>query len=581
MGPVVALLLALLLAVDDPAPWIAKLDDADPDVRTAAERVLLRMGERAALALEKAVLDGPEARRRAQRLLLMLRPLHVRVEGPRSVFLGDKKLQVRLVLRNPGPRARVLQHPIARRPGWFLLPNQRLVGDRWALTSEFSRKGTCTLDYVEPDDVLVTVSPAGRTEIPLEFTLEGQAAGELRLSFQYEGGELSLRHVHTFPVHMAPVGRIGEALQSDDPKQRKQGLAWLRGWVDPVSTPQTPERVTLVAQALESAHVDVRRAVVEWVHGRKAPGFYELHLKLVWSEDPDLAWGAVSALYRGREDLTQVPPELYALAVKIMADKDIARPGMLYTALRWAPAVQRDLFLLRVLKETEDRDARRRIARWTGVALIDAAGDVPPERLKTALELMQLPLGGNAWSAPPALVQRYAAVFAGGSRADRYQARSVLFYLSRDQQVAFLVRMLSTTVDARAHKSAARIMRHAQVTLPLDEQGRADPALVRELSGMRDRLRDLDDDDAARQCAEWFGLPGRLHYMVAFAALQLHPKRDRVAFLLRMLELSQSPVAHRRTAGRLDKAGVRVRLGKDGLVPKGKIPAPPVFGSGD
>ena len=104
MGPVVALLLALLLAVDDPAPWIAKLDDADPDVRTAAERVLLRMGERAALALEKAVLDGPEARRRAQRLLLMLRPLHVRVEGPRSVFLGDKKLQIRLLLRNPGPR---------------------------------------------------------------------------------------------------------------------------------------------------------------------------------------------------------------------------------------------------------------------------------------------------------------------------------------------------------------------------------------------------------------------------------------------------------------------------------------------
>lgn len=582
-----ALILALLLAADDPGPWIAKLGDADPEVRSAAERVLLRMGEPAAVALEKAVLDSPEARRRAQRLLLMLRPLRVHVQGPPFVFLGDEKLRIRLVLQNPGPRERILQYPIARNPkrrGWFAMPGQAeqaVLGDRWALTAEFSGKGTCTLGYVEPDDNHVTVSPGDRTEIPLEFTLKGQVAGELRLSFQYKKGEFSFRHDHTFPVRMAPVGRIRHALQSDDEEQRKQGLAWLKGWTDPELTPPTWERQRLVLQSVESKHADVRKAVVEWVHARKAAGFYKLHLKLVWAEDPDLAYAAVSALYRGRRELTTAPPELSELALKITAGKDRARRDMLHAALNWVPVVQRHVFLLRVLTVTEDPAARLRIAKWISVRLFDAVGNVSSERVKTDLALIQLPLDGNAWRASPALVQRYAAVFASGSKADRYQARSVLDYLSRDQQVAFLVRVLATTVDAPAHERAARVMRRAQVTLPLDEHGRADPALVRELSGIRDRLRDLDDDDAARQCAEWFGLPGRLHSLVAFAALELHPARDRAAFLLRMLELSQDPRAHRRIAGRLRKAGVRVRPRADGLVPKGEIPEPPAIGSMD
>jgi hypothetical protein len=68
---------------------------------------------------------------------------------------------------------------------------------------------------------------------------------------------------------------------------------------------------------------------------------------------------------------------------------------------------------------------------------------------------------------------------------------------------------------------------------------------------------------------------------VAVAALELHSRRERVAFLLRMLELSQEPRAHRRIVGRLRKAGVGVSRSKDGLVPKGEIPDPPAIGSTD
>ena len=87
-------------------------------------------------------------------------------------------------------------------------------------------------------------------------------------------------------------------------------------------------------------------------------------------------------------------------------------------------------------------------------------------------------------------------------------------------------------------------------------------------------------NSSARKCAEWCAEPSRGRYYLAFAALELHRARERVAFLLRMLELSQEPRAHQRIVGRLQEAGVGVSRNKDGLVPKGEIPAPPAIGSG-